>query len=83
MPVITVRVDPETRDSMRRVKGVNWSEVVRQAIREEAERRMSENRIRALLTFQELSRKPPKGFDSTTVIRYWRDRRYGSMRGRR
>lgn len=83
MPVITVRIDDETRQAMRRVKGVNWSEVARRAIREAAERKLRENKVKALLTFEELSRKPPKGFDSTKVIRYWRERRYGPMRRRR
>ncbi len=83
MPVITIRVDEDTRNAMLRVRGVNWSEVVREAIRERTSRELRENKVRALLTFEELSRKPGKGFDSTRVIRYWRDRRYGPVRGRR
>ncbi len=83
MPVITIRLDEDTREAMRRVQGVNWSEIIRQKIREVTDQHMKENRVKALLTMQELYRKAPPGFDSTKVIRYWRERRYGPRRGRR
>ncbi len=83
MPVITVRVDSETRDAMRRVHGVNWSEVLRQRIRDVVKERTRSNKVKALLANQELYRKAPKGYDSTKVIRKWRDTRYGPRRGRR
>ncbi len=68
---------------MKRVQGVNWSEVVRQRIREVVQQQARENKVKALLISQELSRKPPEGYDGTKVIRFWRDRRYGPMRSRR
>lgn len=60
---------------MKRVRDVNWSEVIREKIREVLERRRRENKVKALLAMQELSREPPEGYDSTRVIRYWRDHR--------
>ncbi|MCK4367087.1 MAG: hypothetical protein KAW84_03985 [Thermoplasmata archaeon] len=70
MPMLTIRLDPETREAMRRTKGVNWSEALRQRIREIAEEHSRENKVKALLMSQKLSRKPAKGFDSTTTIRF-------------
>lgn len=81
--MISVRIDDATRKAMDRVKGVNWSEVARRAIREAADEALRKNKVKALLTFEALSRKPPKGFDSTKVIRYWREQRYGPSRRRR
>ncbi len=83
MPVITIRVDEETRNAMRRFADLNWSEVLRKKIREVVDGRVRENRVQALLMNQELFRKAPKGHDSTKVIRTWRNRRYGPVRGRR
>lgn len=80
MSVITIRLDPETREAMRRTKGVNWSEALCQRIREIAEKQSRENKVKALLMSQKLSRKPAKGYDSTNTIRFWRDGRYGPRR---
>jgi len=74
---MTIWLDPETKEAMRRTKGVNWSEALRQRIREIAEKHSRENKVKALLMSQKLSRKPAKGYDSTKTIRFWRDRRYG------
>lgn len=68
---------------MKRVKGINWSELVREQIREVAQRRLRKNKVKALLAAQGFSREPAEGFDSTEVIRFWRERRYGPVRGRR
>ncbi|MCD6444120.1 hypothetical protein J7L70_03840 [Candidatus Bathyarchaeota archaeon] len=43
MPTITVRIPEDLKKRMRRIKGVNWSEVVRKAI---LERVMVEERLR-------------------------------------
>jgi len=83
MPVITVRIDEATRDAMQRHRDVNWSEVIRSRIREVLERRSRRNKLKAVLIAEELSRKPPPGYDSTKTIRYWRERRFGPVRGRR
>lgn len=83
MAVFTIRLDDETREAMKHLRDVNWSEILRQRIREVLERRRRENKVKALLAMQELSRRPPEGYDSTRVIRFWRDHRYGpGRRGR-
>ena len=55
--------------------GVNWSaylrEVISQRIRQEGERNLAE----ALVLNERLRRDAPKGWDSTRVVREWRERR--------
>ena len=55
--------------------GVNWSaylrEVISQRVKQESERNVAE----AVLLNERLRRKAPKGWDSTRVIRDWRNRR--------
>jgi len=83
MRVITIRLDEETENAMKTVKGVNWSEVLRRRIREVSRRHSRQNKVKALLASQELSRKPAKGYDSTKTIRRWRDRKHGAVRAGR
>ncbi len=83
MSVMTIRLDEETREAMKRVRGINWSEVLRRRIREVVQQDLRENKVKALLMSQGLSRKPSKGYDSTKVIRFWRDGRYGPVRNGR
>lgn len=83
MPLLTVRVDDETKARMDRIQGINWSEVVRERIEEVLDREARKNRIEALKIMERLSRKSPPGWDSTAFIRRMRDTRYGPRRGRR
>lgn len=69
--------------AMQQRKDTNWSEVLRERIREVLARRKRENKVKALLMAQKLYRPAPEGWDSTHVIRFWRDRRYGKVRDRR
>jgi hypothetical protein len=81
MPLITVRVDDATKRDMDRVP-INWSEAIREAISRIIVERQVRNRIRAVQLTDRIRMKAPPGFDSTRIIREWRDRRYGSS-GRR
>ena len=83
MPVITVRIDEATREAMQRHREINWSQAIRDRIREVLDAGVRRNKLKALLIAKELSRKPPAGYDSTKTIRYWRDHRYGPIRRRR
>ncbi|HKZ48185.1 MAG TPA: hypothetical protein VJ397_05270 [Thermoplasmata archaeon] len=82
MPLITVRVDDETKKAMASLPDVNWSEIIRHTIVGHVENRKRQNRVEALLIMERISArvKVPKGYDSTKIIRYWRDRRYGKGR---
>jgi post-segregation antitoxin (ccd killing protein) len=54
---------------------VNWSALVREAIRQRLERGHESNISEALLLNERLRRKAPEGWDSAKVIRFWRSRR--------
>ncbi len=66
---------PESLKRQMDAAGVNWSaylrEVILQRVKQEDERNIAE----AVLLNEKLRRKAPKGWDSTRVIRYWRNRR--------
>ncbi len=81
MPLITVRVDEATKREMDSVP-INWSEAIREAVHGIIAGRRVRNRIRAAQLTDRIRIKAPPGFDSTRIIREWRDRRYGP-RGRR
>lgn len=54
---------------------VNWSAVIRDAVRKRLEYEHEKNVAEAVLINEKLRRKAPEGWDSTEVIRTWRDRR--------
>lgn len=71
--IITVRVDSQTKKKMEQLKDINWSEVIRKAIREKIEGTPQSNLALAVLLNERIRIKAPKGYDSTSVIRQWRD----------
>ena len=72
MATISVRIPKEMKEEMRKLKNVNWSEVIRQAIIEELRR----ERIRkASQTIDDLRAKSSIKWDSVAVIRRWREER--------
>ena len=73
MSVITVRIDRETKRRMKQMKEVNWSEVVRRAIRERMNQEDSPDKALAVMLNERLRIRAPKGYDSTEVIRAGRD----------
>ncbi len=79
MPLVTVRVDDEMKQRMDGVS-INWSDAIRTAISEILQRDTRKNRIRAAQLTDRIRIRAPKGWDSTKVIRAWRDARYGPRR---
>ena len=77
MPVVSVRVSEEIKRRMDRLKHINWSEVIRRAIIKVLEEEEGRNLAKALLINERIRKKAPKGWDSTELIRFWRDHRYG------
>ncbi|MCD6488234.1 MAG: hypothetical protein J7K21_03310 [Desulfurococcales archaeon] len=75
MPTFTIRIDPEIKKRMKKYSYINWSEVVRRAILEKLNKEERKNIAEALLINEKLRRKPPRGWSSVEVIRFWRDRR--------
>ncbi|HEX9915555.1 MAG TPA: VapB-type antitoxin [Candidatus Bathyarchaeia archaeon] len=65
---------------MRRLRHVNWSEVVRAAIKEkireeERRREVDPADVEEALTLMDRVRRPRPGFDGAEEIRKWRDLR--------
>ncbi len=83
MPLVTLRVDPETKARMDRLEAVNWSRVLRERIFEVLDREARKNRMQALRSIDRLRRKPASGWDSTKFIRRARETRYGPRGDRR
>lgn len=81
MPLITVRVDERTKRRMDELS-LNWSEAIRKEISRVLEEETRKNRVRAAQIAVRIRMPAAKGWDSTKVIRAWRDARYGP-RGRR
>ena len=80
VPLVTVRVNDETKARMERLESINWSDVIRDRIYEVLDREARKNRMEALRIMEKLSRKPEPGWDSTKFIRQMRDSRYGPRR---
>lgn len=54
---------------------INWSAVLREAIKRKLAYESEKDIVEAILINERLRRKAPKGWDSTRVIRVWRSRR--------
>ncbi len=78
MAIISVRISDETKKRMDRLKHINWSEIVRRAIIETLEEEEKRNLARAVLLNEKIRKKAPREWDSTEIIRYWRQHRYGA-----
>jgi len=70
----SVTLPESMKEAMEKVS-VNWSAVVREAIRRKLELEHDKNVIEAVLINERLKRKAPEGWDSTKVIKGWRGRR--------
>ena len=76
---VLVKVDRETKDRMKKIN-TNWSEIIRAAIAEEVNRQ--KNLAKAVAIMDRIfARHRRSKEDSTKVIRYWRDHRYGPSSG--
>jgi len=79
--VFSVKVDKRTKEKMRRLSHVNWSETVRQAIemtiteQELKERRIDQADVEEACRISDSIRQSSAGWSSTEEIRRWRDRR--------
>ena len=79
--IISVRVPKELREKMRKFSYVNWSEVIREAIKMRIE--VEERRQRKVRAARDMDRIRNKilqlygttNYDSSEVIRYWRELR--------
>lgn len=81
MEVVSVKVDKELKEKMKRFSNVNWSETIREAIRravaeEELKgRRVDPGEILEACRLTDSVRKTAHGWSSTEEIRKWREAR--------
>ena len=72
---ISVRVDDELKKEMEQCKEVNWSEIIREAIKSHLKQEQQRNLAKAVLINERIKKKAPEGYDSVDIIREWRENR--------
>lgn len=77
MSTVSARISKELKKRMEELNHVNWSEVVREAIREKIKAEQEQNLAKAVLLNERVRKKAPEGWKSEEVIRKWREQRYG------
>ena len=81
MEVVSIKVDRELKEKMKRFSNVNWSETIRQAIRRAAAeeelkgRRVDPEEVREAVRLTDSVRRSAEGWSSTEEIRKWREAR--------
>ncbi|MEM2922609.1 MAG: hypothetical protein QXF26_09885 [Candidatus Bathyarchaeia archaeon] len=76
MAVITIRVDEKTKEMMSRIE-VNWSEVIRDAIKRRIKEERTKNLAKAILINERLMKRSRGELKAEEIIRRFRDERYG------
>lgn len=81
MAVVSIRIDEKTKEMMKRLSYINWSEVIRGAISERIlaeetrKRRLNPDWLSEAVEITEKIRRPSPGWSSTEEIRRWREQR--------
>ena len=76
MTTISVRIDPELKKQMDKLKHLNWSEIIRNAINKEIQNETETNLAKAVLLNEKIRKKAPENFNSTDIIRRFREERH-------
>ena len=76
MTNISVRIDPELKEKMNSFKHLNWSEIIRKAIRSEIQNETKINKAKAVLLNEKIRKIAPNDFNSVEIIRKFREERH-------
>jgi len=76
MTTISVRIDPELKKQMDKLKHLNWSEIIRNAINKEIQNETETNLAKAVLLNEKIRKKADENFNSTDIIRRFREERH-------
>ena len=76
MTNISVRIDPELKKKMDSLKHLNWSEIIRRAIKSEIQNETEMNKAKAVLLNEEIRKIAPENFNSVEIIRKFREERH-------
>lgn len=80
METISAKIEKETKEKMKKLSYINWSEVIREMLNARIEEEESKKRnldrdlIKEGVSLAKEVRKASKGWNSTEEIRKWRDR---------
>jgi metal-responsive CopG/Arc/MetJ family transcriptional regulator len=76
MVTFSIRIDSELKKKMDALKHLNWSEIIRNAIRTEIQKEREINKAKAVLLNEKIRKIAPKDFDSVDIIRKFREERH-------
>ena len=76
MTNISVRIDPELKKKMNLLKHLNWSEIIRKAIKSEIQNETEMNKAKAVLLNEKIRKIAPEDFNSVDIIRKFRQERH-------
>ena len=76
MTNISVRIDLELKKKMDELKHLNWSEIIRKAIKMEIQNKTEINKAKAVLLNEKIRKKAPENFNSIDIIRKFREERH-------
>ncbi len=76
MTNISVRIDLELKEKMDALKHLNWSEIIRKAIKLEIQNENEMNKAKAVLLNEKIRKIAPENFNSMDIIRKFREERH-------
>lgn len=76
MTNISVRIDPKLKKKMDSLKHLNWSEIIRKAIKAEIQNETERNKAKAVLLNEKIRKIAPENFNSVDIIRKFRKERH-------
>jgi len=76
MANFSVRIDSDLKKKMESLKHLNWSEIVRKAIKSKIRSEKETNKAKAVLLNEKIRKKAPKDYNSVDIIRKFREERH-------
>lgn len=76
MTNISIRIDPELKKEMKKLKYLNWSEVIRDAIKKRIQNERERNIAKAILINEKIRKNAPENFNSADIVRRFREERH-------
>lgn len=76
MANFSIRIDPELKKKMDSLKHLNWSEIIRKAIRSEILNETEISKAKAVLLNEKIRKIAPDNFNSVEIIRKFREERH-------